>query len=104
MPAAMAGVLGTPRMPAPGAGRRRLECGVEPLDVRGVNDPIALRPAPEHLDTCWRPSNDTALHIDHTPLLMVLHDLCNTDVAPRAQPRTPVLPQSHRITKRREDG
>jgi hypothetical protein len=80
------------------------ECGVEPLNVRRVHDPIALRTAPQHLDTCWRPSNDTALHLDHTPRLMVRHNLCHTDVAPRAQPRTPVRPQSHRITKRLEDG
>src|SRR5687768_11640701 len=92
----------------PAAARQRSQAltkgRVEPLDVRRVDDPDALRAAPECLDTRGRASNNTAGYLDHTPLDISLHDLRNTEVTPGAQPRAPRCSPMHRVAKGRADG
>ena len=48
---------------------------VEPLDVRGVEHPIALRTAPGRLDAGGRPGDETAFDVDHTPLCIAVEVL-----------------------------
>ena len=84
------------------AGQRRQplpERRVEPLDIRRVDNAVALRATPERLDARWCAVNNTAFDVDDTPLGIALDDLGDADVAPRAQLRTPLAPCPHRITK-----
>jgi hypothetical protein len=72
----------------PTAARQRrqalTERRVESLDVRRVDDPVALRAAPEGLDACRRASHNAALDLDQMPLGLALHDLGDTEMAPGA--------------------
>ena len=72
---------------------------VQPLDVRGVDHALPLGPTPERLHARGRAIHDAALDVDDTPLGVALHDLGNADVAPGAQPGTPVGSRPDRIAK-----
>lgn len=79
------------RSAATGQGRQALtERRVQPLKVGRVEHPVALRAMPERLDACWRAIHDAAFDVDAAPLGVALPDLGDADVAPRAQPGTPV--------------
>src|SRR4029450_12875007 len=73
--------------------------GVEPLDVGGIDDPIALRAASERLHACRRAIDTAALGLDHTPSLVELDDLGDQDMAPRTKPCPPALACVHGIAK-----
>src|SRR5256885_8504481 len=60
------------------------------LDVRRIDHPVPLCPTPERLNARGRAIHDAALNGDDAPLGVALHDLCDADVAPGAQPGTPV--------------
>ena len=75
------------------------ECGVEPLDVGGVDHPVPVRATPERLDAGWCAIRDAERDGNHSPLCIALHDLRNAEVAPGAQPRAPLDARLHRITK-----
>jgi hypothetical protein len=77
---------------------------VQPLHVRGVDDPVPLRAAPERLDACWRASNNPTLHLDNPPLGGPLNDLRHADIAPGAQAGTPQHSCIHRFTERLPNG
>ena len=72
---------------------------VQPLDVRRVDHAVALRATPERLNACGRAIHDAALDVDDAPLGVALHDLGDADVAPGAQPGTPVGSRPDRIAK-----
>jgi len=72
---------------------------VQPLDVRRVDHPCPLCPTPERLHTRRRALHDAALDVDDTPLGVALHDLCDADIAPGAQPGTPVGSRPDRIAE-----
>jgi hypothetical protein len=65
---------------------------VQPLNVRRIDHPAPLRPAPERLHACRRAIGKTAFGLDHTPLLIALDDMGDQDVAPRAKRGRPPLP------------
>src|SRR6266545_5037303 len=73
---------------------------IQSLDVRRVDHAVALGPTPEYLHACGRASHDAAFDVDNTPLDISFHDLCDAEVPPRAQPRTPGGPGLDRIAKR----
>src|SRR5882724_407940 len=74
--------------------------GIEPFDVGGVDDPVALRATPERLDARGRSRNDAPLHGDDASLLVAFHDLCDQDMPPRSQPGTPLGSRPRRVSKR----
>jgi hypothetical protein len=63
---------------------------VEPLDVRCVDHAVTLCPTSESLHTCGRAIHDAMFDGHDAPLGLALHDLCDADMTPRPQPRTPV--------------
>src|SRR5262250_2338991 len=63
---------------------------IQALDIGRVDDAGALRALPQCLDARWRAIHNAALNVDHTALCVALDDLRDADVAPRAQPGTPV--------------
>src|SRR2546422_3955670 len=78
---------------AAAAGQRRqalTERGIQSFDVGRVDHPGTLRTAPQRLDAREGTVNDTTFNRDYPPLHGALDDLCNADIAPRAQPGTPV--------------
>ena len=83
----------TARQRAAAAGQRcqpLTERRVQAFDVGRVDHPGTLRTAPQRLDARGGPVNDTTFNRDYPPLHGALDDLCNADIAPRAQPGTPV--------------
>ena len=72
---------------------------VQPLAGRRVEHAVALCPTPERLHARGRAIHHTACDVDDAPRGVALHHLCNADVAPRAQPRTPLGSWPDWITK-----
>src|SRR4029434_10185299 len=62
------------------------ECRVQPLNVRGVDHPTALRATAERLDACWRAIDNAALRVDDATTLVAFDHLGDQDMAPRTQP------------------
>ena len=90
------------RQCTPSTGQRyqtRTKRRVQPLDIRRVDHAVALCPTPKRLNARGGAIHDTAFDVDDTPLGVALHDLCDADVAPGAQPRTPLMTCLHRIRK-----
>src|SRR5215216_5936207 len=75
------------------------ECRVQPFDVRGVDHPVPLRVASEHLHACRRTIDNTAFGRDHPPPLVALDDWGNADIAPRMEPWSSPLARLHGIAK-----
>jgi len=86
--------------PACQRGQTRTKRRVQPLDVRRVDYAVAWCPTPERLNARGRAIHDAALDVDHAALGVALHDLCDADVAPGAQPGTPMGSRPLRIAKR----
>jgi len=63
---------------------------VQPFDVCRVDHAVALCPTSARLNARRRAIHDAAFNVDDAPLGVAFHDLCDADVAPRAQPGTPV--------------
>src|SRR6266403_2275154 len=74
--------------------------GIEPFDVGGVDDTVALRATPERLDARGRTRNNAPLNGDDALLLIAFHDLCDQDMPPRSQPGTPMGSRPRRVAKR----
>src|SRR5262249_61236335 len=74
--------------PAPARQRREAfpERRVQPLDVRCIDDAVALRAPSERLDAGGRAVDNAAVSLDDTAPLVVLEHLVDQDVAPGAQP------------------
>ena len=85
-------------------GQALAECRVEPLDVRRVDHPIAVRATPEPLNACGYAINDAAFDGNNASLDVALDDLRDAEVAPRTQPGTPLDARLHRIAKRILEG
>ena len=62
------------------------ECRVQPLNVRGVDHPTALRATAERLDAGWRALDNAALRVDDATTLVAFDHLGDQDMAPRTQP------------------
>jgi hypothetical protein len=80
------------RHPIPPCQRRETlaECGIEPFDVGGVDDPVTLRATPERFDVRGRAHNNATFHGDNVPLLVAFHDLRYADMTPWPRPGTPM--------------
>src|SRR5438874_313544 len=87
--------------PAPTRQRREAfpERRVQPLDICGVDDAVALRAPSERLDACGRAVDNAAVGLDDTALLVALHHLGDQDVAPWTQPWPSARARAHRIAK-----
>jgi len=81
-------------------GQALAECRVEPLDVRRVDHPIAVRATPEPLNACGYAINDAAFDGNNASLDVALDDLRDAEVVPRTQPGTPLDACLHRIATR----
>src|SRR5712671_2620366 len=67
-------------------GQTLTECGVEPLNVGRIDDPVALRAPSERLDACRRAIDNAAFGLDHPSPFVALDDLGDQDMAPGTQP------------------
>src|SRR5215475_12999613 len=72
---------------------------VQPLNVRGIDHPVPLRPASECLHTGRRALDYAAFGRDHPPPLVALDDLGDEDLAPGTQPWSSALPRVYGIAK-----
>jgi hypothetical protein len=82
--------------------------GIEPFDVSGGDDPVALRATPERLDARGRTRNAAPLHGGDASWLGAFHDLCEQEMPPRSPPGTPMgsrpLRGAQRLAKRSDRG
>src|SRR6266478_5443059 len=74
-------------------GQTRTEGRVQSLDVRRIDDAVALRTPPERLHACRCAIDKAALGLDHTSPLGALDDLGDPDMAPRTPPGPSALPR-----------
>src|SRR6266568_2715023 len=58
---------------------------IEPLAVRRIDDPVALRAPSERLDASRRAIDNAACGLNHPSPLVALHDLGDQDITPRTQ-------------------
>src|SRR5712691_2324961 len=90
------------RQRAPSAcqrGEPLTERRVEPLDVRRIDDPVALRAPSERLDASRRAIDNAAGGLNHPSPLVALHDLGDQDMTPRTQAGPSALPRGCGIAK-----
>src|SRR5712691_10422162 len=80
-------------------GQTCTEGRVQSLDVRRIDDAVALRTPPERLHACRCAIDKAALGLDHPSSLVALDDLGDQDVAPRTQPGPSALPCVHGLAK-----
>src|SRR4029453_12741398 len=73
--------------------------GVQPLDVRGIDHALPLRPASEGLDACRHPIDNPAFGLDYPPSLVALDDLGDQNIAPPTQPGPSALPCVYGLAK-----
>src|SRR4029453_9938418 len=72
---------------------------VQPLNIRGVDHPTALRATAERLDACWRAIDNAALGGDDATTLVAFDHLGDQDMAPRTQPWPSALARLHGVAK-----
>src|SRR5712692_9541371 len=68
---------------------------VQSLDVRRIDDPVALRAPSECLDACGRAIDNAAVGLDDATTLIAFDHLGDQDIAPGAQPWPPALARVH---------
>jgi len=85
--------------PAPTRQRREAfpERRVQPLDIGGVADAVALRAPSERLATGGRAVDNAAVGLDDTAPLVALHPVGDQDVAPWQQPWSSACARAHGI-------
>jgi hypothetical protein len=75
-------------------GQALAECRVEPLDVRRVDHPIAVRATPEPLNACGYAINDAAFDGNNASLDVALDDRRDAEVVPRTKSAQAAPPQA----------